>query len=276
MRTRRVVQTRRHDEPVRQGQACPANGEAVYLPRSVRVSSRPGHPQPQAKDPVADHPRPDGRNIPEWPEIRVPKRSLLGSRDSTTVPGSEKRPRRRTARARRDVAAPGKLGSTNPAVGDSAEYVLHLTRSRFGIDGGNRRQSAQCAIRALQPAHSQLMIPQTLTRQRDNARQPVKAVRLKSRQPSAAPPPLQAARREVKGLRQFFQREPRSLHQFLDHRRREPFANRIPQIAVIGERPPESLVPSQLFHYGLQFCRHLSPILATNVACVNLMPCGYG
>lgn len=92
-------------------------------------------------------------------------------------------------------------------MGDAAKDVLDLARARFRVNGGNGSNSAQRPIGSFQPTGRALLAAQALARQRDDAREPIKPVRLKPRQPPRAPPALQAARRKIQGIRQLFERQ---------------------------------------------------------------------
>jgi hypothetical protein len=50
---------------------------------------------------------------------------------------------------------------------------------------------------------------------------------------------------------------------------RKAFANRVPQIAVIGQRPAQDAFSAQLSQYSLKLICHLSFIIATNVVIGN-------
>src|SRR5271157_666817 len=98
---------------------------------------------------------------------------------------------RQTARGRTPCAAPDKRASTNSAVSNAAQDVLHLARSQFRVNGGYGSEAAQGPIGTLKPAHGALVIAQTFIGDGHDASQAVKPVGFITRKPSAAPAPLQ-------------------------------------------------------------------------------------
>ncbi len=49
-------------------------------------------------------------------------------------------------------------GSTDSAVGDTAQDVFYFAGSKFGIDGGNWGDAAKCAVGTLEPVHRTFVI----------------------------------------------------------------------------------------------------------------------
>ena len=89
-------------------------------------------------------------------------------------------------------------------------------------------------------------IAQSFAGQSDETRHAIEPVRFEAGQAATAAA-LQAADGEIESARQLFQREARGLHQLSQHRVREAFANRLPQIAVRGQRPAQNALSTQLF-----------------------------
>jgi hypothetical protein len=105
--------------------------------------------------------------------------------------------------------------------------------------------------------------------QGDNARQPVKTIRLEASQSSAAPPALQAARGEIKRLGQFLERKAGSLHQLFNHGGREALADSFAKITLAGEGSSQDGSATQFLHHRTQFVYHLSSTIATIVVTVK-------
>src|ERR1039457_2412198 len=143
-------------------------------------------------------------------------------------------PRHRTEYERRSCAELGRVGSTNSAVGDPAQDVLHLPRSQFGINCRDRSESAQRPVGTLEPAHSALMVTEVFISDGHTASQAVESVGFVKRKPSAATTPLQASRRKIECGSEFFEGQAGSPHQLLNNCRREPFPNRLTHIMVAG------------------------------------------
>src|SRR6516164_4600930 len=96
----------------------------------------------------------------------------------TSVRRSGMHPHRRRARGRMPSAARDKRGSTNSAVRNAAEDVLHLARSQFRVNGGYGGAAAQGPVGTLEPTHGALMIAKTFIGDGNDASQTVKPVGL--------------------------------------------------------------------------------------------------
>ena len=140
----------------------------------------------------------------------------------------------------------------------------------FGANGRDGSGSAERAIRPLEPARNQLGVSQALLCQRQNAGEAIEPIRLVTGEATCTSPALQTAWREVEAVSQFFQRQSRRAHQLRHDPRTEAFADSFIQIMVIGEGPAHRSRSTQLFKYGSQLVDHLSLMIATIVADVNL------
>jgi MFS family permease len=112
-------------------------------------------------------------------------------------------------------------------------------------------------------------VAETVLGEGDDSRQAVEAIGFEAGQPPTAAPALQAARREVQGVSQFFEGETGSLHQLLDHCRREAGSDSFAKIALVVEGASQNGSAAEFFHHRAQFVYHLSSMIATNVAFVN-------
>jgi hypothetical protein len=126
-----------------------------------------------------------------------------------------------------------------------AQKVFHLARSEFG-------HPFQSAIGALEPAAGARAVAHGFAGQLEEARHVVEPVRFETGKTTAAAA-LQAASGEVERAGQFFQGQARGLHQLSQDGVWESFANRFPQIAVTGQRPPQGVLSAQLPQNGLKF-----------------------
>ena len=107
-------------------------------------------------------------------------------------------------RERTSCAGPDRLASTDSAVRNAAQKVLHLASAEFRIESRDGGHTAEGMVGALQPSHRALVVAQVILRESHNAGQTVKAVRFVMRQFSASTPALQTSRRKVQGRSQFF------------------------------------------------------------------------
>ena len=198
------------------------------------AADRREFPQQLKRDHPGDHPDRDAQNTPTSRGIDVPMHNLGGFLGSTSVHRNGMLLRRRTEREHRLCAALGKFGSTNSAVGDAAQDVLHLTRSQFGVNCCHGGKATQGAVGALEPAHGTLMIAKVLISDSHDTGQSVKPVGFVTGQPSTATAALQASRREIKCAGEFSESQPRGSHQLPDDRRREAFADCLAHITIAG------------------------------------------
>ena len=137
------------------------------------------------QDRPENHPCQDGRNIPTWQGIDV--RSVAKAR-SRARPASAIAVRSFTVKRSAGVSLaqhPINAASTNSAVGNAAENVLHLARAQFRVHSGDRREATQGSIGTLEPAHGALVIAQTFTGDGYDASQAVKPVGFVTCKPSS-------------------------------------------------------------------------------------------
>src|SRR5258708_1957437 len=102
--------------------------------------------------------------------------------------------RRQTEGAQTSRAEFDKIGSTNSAVGYTAQDVLHLTRSQLRVNRLDGRKATEGPVGVFEPTHGTLVVAKVFTRDRYNASQSVKPVGLITCQPSTTAPALQASR----------------------------------------------------------------------------------
>jgi len=126
-----------------------------------------------------DRSRPDGRSTRAWPETGAPTRNKDVFRRWTIDRRSGKLLHRRGDCERRRRAGPDRSVSTHPAERDAAQDVFHLASAEFGIQRGDGRNTAQCAVRVIEPMDGAFMAAERLLRQGDDAGQPVQAIRFK-------------------------------------------------------------------------------------------------
>ncbi len=149
---------------------------------------------------------------------------------------------------------------TDAAVSDPSKDVFDLPCAYFRIDSADGWDAAEGAIGALEPANSTVMIAEAVLGKGDNTSQPIEPIRFEACQPTAAAPALQAARREIEGISQFFQSEAGRVHQPFDHGGRKPFTDGLAKIVLTPERPAQCAPAAQFPHYSAQFIDHLSQL----------------
>src|SRR5208282_2838370 len=164
--------------------------------------------------------------------------------------------RRQTEYGHTFCARLDRVDSTNSAVGDAAQDVLHLARSQLCVNGSDGREAAEGMVGMLEPAHGTLMVTQVFMSNGYNASQSVKPVRFITCQPSTATTALQASRRKVKCAGKLFQSQARGSHQLFHDRRRKTVPDRLTHFTIARKRATEGSFAPQFRQNGPQFVYH--------------------
>src|ERR1039458_8652629 len=153
-------------------------------------------------------------------------------------------PRRQREYGHTPCARRDKVGSTNSAVSDAAQEVLHLARSQLCVNGSDGREAAEGTVGMLEPAHGTLVATKIFISNRYNASQSVKPVGFITCQPSTATAALQASSRKVKCAGEFFQSQTGGSHQLLHDRRRKALPDRLTHVTIARKSATkDSLAP---------------------------------
>src|ERR1035437_3164481 len=151
-------------------------------------------------------------------------------------------PRRQREYGHTSCARLDKVGSTNSAVSDAAQEVLHLARPQLCVNSSDGCEADEGAVGVVDPAHGPLVVTEIFISNRYNASQSVKPVGFITCQPSTATTALQASRRKVKCAGEFFQSQPRGSHQLLHDRRRKALPDRLAHITIARKSATKGLL----------------------------------
>jgi hypothetical protein len=89
-------------------------------------------------------------------------------------------PPHRTALRQKASSAGGTRSSTDAAVSNPAQDILNLAGSKLGVYDRERSYTAQRVIRPLKPVNGHLTVAEKVCRQRDQPRQAVKPVQIRT------------------------------------------------------------------------------------------------